>query len=457
MTSPSAPLVPPGMRAPFILLTACFAAWGVANNMTDPLVNGFKGIFVMSHFQAALVQSAFYGAYFCLALPAAVLVRRTSYKTGVLVGLALFIAGSLLFFPASRTMVYSHFLAALFVLASGLSILETSCNPYVLSLGDAETATRRLNLAQAFNPLGSNLGLALAGVFILPQLGQVSEAERLQLVPSALRAVQAQELQAVMGPYVGMACVLALLWVLIAVVPMPEASDVGPGAAFGDSVRRLLRNRRYTMGVVAQFFYVGAQISVWTFTLHYVEHVANKGIELYPPVAILHGMFVALHLKPQSAALPNVKEVGGLYLQAALLLFFLFRFVFTAAMRRISPAPLLLALSLASTAACTVVLASPNLLGIAALLLVSVCMSVMFPTIYGLALQGVGQDAKVGGAGLVMAILGGALLPLAQGSFIDRWGAATSYLVPALCFASVAAFAAVERRGGAFSSAQSQG
>src|SRR4028119_575593 len=155
------PLVPPGYVLPFVLLTLCFAAWGVAHNMTDPLVNAFKGIWQMSHLQAALVQSAFYGAYFCLALPAALLIKRTTYKTAVLAGLALFILGALMFWPASRSMVYWHFLAALFVLASGLSILETSCNPYVLALGSEATATRRLNLAQAFNPVGANLGLVL--------------------------------------------------------------------------------------------------------------------------------------------------------------------------------------------------------------------------------------------------------------------------------------------------------
>ncbi len=440
-----APLVAKGHVVPFVLLTLCFAAWGVANNMTDPLVNGFKSIWQMSHLQAALVQSAFYGAYFCLALPAALLIKRTTYKTGVLVGLALFIVGSLLFWPASQTMVYEHFLAALFVLASGLSVLETSCNPYVLAMGPEVTATRRLNLAQSFNPVGSNVGLVLAGLFILPHLGRVPEAQRAAMPASVLRGVQAAELQAVMGPYVGMAVVLTALWIVIAFFRMPEARDTAAPLALAATFRRLIRRKPYVLGVVTQFFYVGAQICVWTFTLVFVQALPQtRGVDaaaLYAPVQTLHELLVAVRLKPSELSLPTLQEMGGLYLQASLLLFLVSRFVFTALMQVVAPTKLLVASAAIAAAGCALVIFGPGRIGLVGLLAISACMSMMFPTIYGIALRGLGEDAKLGGAGLVMAILGGALLPLGQGALVDRWGAGASYLLPFVCFWVVFAYA----------------
>lgn len=408
------PLVPRQYLGPFILLTFCFAAWGVANNMTDPLVKVFSKVFVMSNMEGALVQFAFYGAYFCLAIPAALLIRRTTYKTGVLTGLGLFILGALLFFPASQTMVYWHFLLALYILAGGLSILETSANPFVLKLGDPETATRRLNLAQAFNPVGSNLGVLLANAFILSQISPLSETERAALResdPQRLEELLRADLAVVMGPYVGVAVFLIVLWVTIAVTRMPHASDAEDRTSVLGAFSRLLRNRIYALGVVAQFFYVAAQICVWTFILHYADrHVGYND------------------------------EDAGAFLQASLIVFLVFRFVFTALMGRYTPALLLTLAGLAGCTLCLFAVIFPGMAGLYALVGVSACMSLMFPTIYGLALANVGGDAKLGGAGLVMAILGGALLPLLQGRLIDAFSPAVSYTVPAGCLLIVAVY-----------------
>lgn len=405
------PVVPRPVLLPFVLLTTCFAAWGVANNMTDPLVKVFSRVFVMSAAQGSLVQFAFYGAYFCLALPAAMVVKRWSYKTGVLLGLGLFITGALLFYPASHSMVYGHFLAALFILAGGLSILETSANPYIIALGPEQTGTLRLNLAQAFNPVGSNLGVWLASTFILTQINTAGDAERTGMSPEALRAIQGAELQAVMGPYVGMALVLVALWVAIALVKMPAASDAGPGLDFGPTVRRLLRNPHYAFGVVAQFFYVAAQICVWTFTIHY-------GV----------------------AALGLTEAESGSYLQYSLIVFLVARFVCTALMRLFRPSMLLTVLAAIAIVLSAAVVLAPGPVGIWSLVAISGCMSLMFPTIYGIALRGLGDDTKLGAAGLVMAILGGALLPLVQGALVDSVGAPASYMIPLVCFVIVAAY-----------------
>ncbi len=213
------------MKTAFVLLIACFAAWGVAANMTDPLVKVFSKIFTMSSLQSALVQFSYYGAYFCLALPAAFLNKRFSYKVGVLTGLGLATVGAFGFYPASLTMTYGYFLAALFVLAAGLSILETSANPFVMRMGPEHTGTRRLNLAQAFNPVGTNIGVFLAASLILPNLNQATGAQRAAMSAAELHAIQATELNAVMVPYVGMAVVLLLIWILIAMVRLPKSHE----------------------------------------------------------------------------------------------------------------------------------------------------------------------------------------------------------------------------------------
>lgn len=440
---PASARIPGTPLLPFVLLTTCFAAWGLANNMTDPLVKAFSRIFTMSALQSSLVQFSFYGAYFCLALPAALIIKRYSYKTGVLVGLGLFAAGSMLFFPASRTMEFGHFLMAIFVLAGGLSILETSCNPYIIALGPASTATRRLNLAQSFNPVGSVVGTMLAGFIILPNINPLSDAGRAALPVEQLHAVQSAELSAVMGPYVGMAIFLVLLWTVIALVKMPRASDAGPAIDFAPTVGRLLRNRHYAFGVVAQFFYVAAQICVWTFTIHYIAAIVERG-DGGPLVELLRSSgiddFVRSIRLIQPAQALSGETVAGIYHICALLTFLVFRFICTALMRVIRPSLMLAGFGAAAIVLNLVVITSVNLTGVLCLVAISACMSLMFPTIYGIALQGLGDDTKIGGAGLVMAILGGALFPLLQGALVDARGPAFSYVVPLACFLVVTAY-----------------
>lgn len=403
-----------GMKLPFILLCVCFAAWGIAANMTDPLVKVFSKIFSMSTLQASFVQFSYYGAYFCLALPAAFINRRFSYKTGVLVGLGMAILGAFLFYPASQAMTFGFFLLALFTLAGGLSILETSANPFVIAMGPEHNATRRLNFAQAFNPVGTNIGVFLAATLILPRLNPATEAERAAMPAEALRTIQMDELSAVMVPYVGFAFVLVIIWVAIAAIPMPTKRELTPEGHeihFGATLRRLLRNRHYRFGVIAQFFNVAAQTCVWTFTIQYVME-----------------------------AIGGTEAQAGWYLQASLIVFLISRFVMVWLMGYLRPAMLLVLMALGGTLLCFYAMANANISGVWAVVMISACLSLMFPTIYGIALHGLGDDTKFGAAGLVMAILGGALLPLVHGAVLDQKGAAFSYIVPGLCFLVVAAY-----------------
>ena len=403
---------------PFILITSLFLMWGLANNMTDTLLSAFKRIMSMSDFQTTFVQYAFYGAYFCLAIPAAVLIKKYTYKTGILIGLAMFIAGSLLFYPASKTMEYGHFLAALFILAGGLSLLETSANPYIIALGPAETGTQRLNLAQSFNPIGSIIGVTLSKVFILSKLNTAGETERAAMSPEQLQAVQSEELTGVMGPYVGVAFFLMVIWLLIFFNKMPTSSDENSAFDFRAAWQRLRQKRHYVWSVVAMFFYIGAQIGIWSFTIRYVM----KELDLN-------------------------EEDASSYYQAALVIFLLSRFVCTYLMRFITPRRLLTSLALLAMILTGVAMATGGYVGVYALVGISACMSLMFPTIYGLGLQGLGQDTKIGGSGLIMAILGGAVLTGVQGQISDATGSInTSFVVPLFCFAVVVYFALREAK-----------
>ncbi|WP_410217474.1 L-fucose:H+ symporter permease [Paracoccus sp. (in: a-proteobacteria)] len=408
------PFVHPGMRLPFILLVVCFAAWGVAANMTDPLVQVFSRIFSMTTLQASFVQFAYYGAYFLLALPAAFINRRFSYKTGILTGLGCAIMGAFLFYPAAQAMTFGFFLMALFLLAGGLSILETSANPFVMAMGPEANGTRRLNLAQAFNPVGTNIGVFLAATLILPQLNTASAQDRAAMTPGALRTVQQAELQAVMTPYVGFAFVLLVLWVVIALIRMPTRREQHEETAplqFKATIVRLLRNRHYAFGVTAQFFNVAAQTCAWTFTIQYVL-----------------------------GTIGGTEAQAGWYLQASLIVFLVARFVMVWLMGVFRPAMLLAVMALLGTGLCFLAAAGPGMAGVWAVVALSACLSLMFPTIYGIALHGLGEDTKFGAAGLVMAILGGAVMPLVHGAVLDAQGAAVAYIVPGLCFLVVAAY-----------------
>ncbi len=399
---------------PFILVTSLFLMWGIANNMTDTLLAAFKRIMSKSDAETSWIQFVFYGAYFCLAIPAAILTKKFSYKTGILVGLGLFVTGCLLFLPASRTMAYGHFLAALFILAGGLSLLETAANPYIVAMGPEETGTQRLNLAQSFNPVGSILGVELSRQFILSRLNQASADERANMTADQLQRIQSDELSAVMGPYVGVAIVLLIIWLLIAFTKMPKASDDG-SLDFAGTFRRLIKKPNYVWGVVAQFFYVGAQICVWSFTIRYVMQELN--------------------LNEADAAW---------YYRLALIFFLISRFICTYLMKFINPRNLLAILSVIAIICCFIVMSSGGHLGVYALVGISACMSLMFPTIYGLGVEGLGDDTKIGGSGLIMAILGGALLPQLMGYVSDAYSSINfAYIVPLLCFMVVAYYGAV--------------
>ncbi len=409
-------LVAPDLRLPFVLLVLCFAAWGAAANLTDVLVGVFRSIFDMTNFQASLVQFAYYGAYFLLALPAALITSRFGYKAGVLTGLGLAAAGGVLFVPASQLLVYEWFLLALFVLAAGLSILETSANPMVIAMGEESSATRRLNLAQAFNPVGANIGVALGALLILPYL--TTEAAKTIMSEDDLLASQERDLALVLGPYLGIAAVLLTIWLLIALTKMrlPTPPDAGLNAS-GNVLGRLWANRHYRYGVGAQFFNVAAQTCVWTFTIIYAQDVVGLS-----------------------------SGASGWFLQASLIVFLVSRFVMVWLLGLFRPTLLLLVMALFGVACCVVAVLSPNIVGLLAVVAISASLSLMFPTIYGVALQGLGEDAKFGAAGLVMAILGGALLPMAHGAVMDVAGTAAGYVVPGVCLALVACYALFDLR-----------
>src|SRR4051794_9676820 len=416
------PLVGKGMVVLFIALIACFTAWGVAQDLTTPMVAGFKRIFDMSTFQASLVQLAYFGAYFLLALPAAFINQRFGYKTGILSGLGLAAAGAFAFYPASKIMTYEAFLVALFAMAAGCSILETSANPFVMSLGSERTATRRLNLAQAFNPVGTNIGVLLASTFILPKL--VDPVDVGSLTPAELHTIRAGELGAVMGPYLGLAFLLLIIAFAIASQRAPEIVEEFPEAEPGthaggtrELFRVLWRNKRYRFGVVAQFSNVAAQVCTWTYLIVYVEE-----------------------------ALGGSLEKGGIYLQLSLLVFLASRFLMTWVIGFIRATKVLAALAFLAVGLCLFAMASSNRAGVLALVAVSFCLSLMFPTIYGVALKGLGPATKFGAAGLVMAIVGGAIMPLVQGKLVDSTSAAFSFIVPAGSFVVVGLYALYDLR-----------
>jgi len=410
-------LVYPGFTVPFILLICCFAAWGSAANLTDVLVGVFRHIFTMSNFQSALVQFAYYGAYFSLAIPAAIINRRYGYKTGVLTGLGLATVGGVLFFPASMLLAFVPFLVALFVLAAGLSILETSANPFAIAMGPEESATQRLNLAQAFNPVGANIGVLLGAIVILPNL--TPEPAKVIMTSQQLEDSQEHDLNLVLGPYLGIAAVLALIWLMIALRGMstPAEKTQEVGEARGGVLGRLWGNLHYRFGVAAQFFNVGAQVCAWSFTIQYALDVVGVS-----------------------------NSAAGWDLQASLLLFLVSRFLMTWLLGIFRPTLLLFVLALIGVGLALTAVFAQNEVGLIAVVLISFSLSLMFPTIYGVALQGLGEDTKFGAAGLVMAILGGALMPPIMGKIMDSAGTATGFIVPAVCLAFVALYALFDLR-----------
>ena len=382
---------------PFILITMCFALWGFANDITNPMVKAFSKIFRMSVTDGALVQVAFYGGYFAMAFPAAMFIRKYSYKAGVLMGLGLYAIGALSFFPAKLTGDYHPFLLAYFIMTCGLSFLETSCNPYILSMGTEETATRRLNLAQAFNPIGSLMGMYVAMNFIQNKLNPMDTAERAQLGQAEFEAIRDSDLSVLIAPYLTVGIVILMMFVVIMVARMPKNADQSHSIDFISTLKRIFSRKRYRYGVIAQFFYVGAQIMCWTFIIQYGTR-----------------LFMAQGMEEIDAEVLSQK-----YNIIAMVIFCISRFICTFILRYFNPGALLATLSVAATILTTGVIFIDGIYGLYCLVGVSACMSLMFPTIYGIALKGMGDDAKFGAAGLIMAILGGSILPPLQASIID--------------------------------------
>lgn len=403
---------------PFILITTCFALWGFANDITNPMVKAFSKIFRMSVTHGSLVQVAFYGGYFCMALPAAMFIRKFSYKAGVLVGLGLYALGALLFLPAKSVGVYGFFLIAYFIMTCGLSFLETSCNPYILSMGSEETSTRRLNFAQCFNPIGSLMGMYVAMNFIQARLHPASTAERALLDDTGFEAMKQADLNVLTGPYWVVGIVIIVMFVLILVARMPKNADQDHDMHIVPVLGRLLHRPRYWEGVIAQFFYVGVQIMCWTFIIQYGTRV-----------------FMAEGMDEQSA-----EVLSQTYNIIAMVLFVSCRFLCTWLMKYLQPPKLLTIFAIGGMIATAGVIFLQNRLGLYCLVAVSGFMSLMFPTIYGIALGGLGDDAKFGAAGLIMAILGGSVLPPLQAWIIDKGTVGflpavnASFILPFICF-----------------------
>ncbi len=420
MSNTKIPVVPSKLIVPFILITFCFALWGFANDITNPLVAAFGRIFNQSQTVSSFTQVAFYGGYCFMAIPAALFIKKYTYKSGILLGLALYAIGGLIFIPAASTGLFWPFLLAFFILTCGLSFLETSANPYILSMGEEATSTQRLNLAQAFNPIGSITGAWVAKEFILAKMNKLSTDERAALPVEKFDAIKMADLQVVKAPYVIIGFVIAIMFVLILIKKMPKSkeADTGKGLDIKGTVNRLLSNIRYKEGVIAQAFYVGAQICVWTYTIQYGTSVFME-----------QGMIEA-----------DATTAAGSYTIYALIIFAISRFVCTFLLKYLTPGSLLMYLALAGIAFCIPVIFVGGTVGLYSLVAISACMSLMFPTIYGIALKGVGDDAKLGAAGLVMAIGGGALLPYLQAYIIDNFNVYVSYILPLICFVVIAIY-----------------
>ncbi|MBR7086835.1 MAG: L-fucose:H+ symporter permease [Prevotella sp.] len=405
----------------FILITSLFALWGFANDITNPMVAAFQTVMEISATKASMVQFAFYGGYATMAIPAALFIRKFSYKKGILLGLALYAIGAFLFIPAAAQQSFMFFCLSLYILTFGLAFLETTANPFILSLGSKETSTRRLNLAQAFNPMGSLSGMAVASFVVLPNLlsdrrdaagqiifGTLSEAEK--------ASIRLHDLAVIRNPYVAIGLVVVAIFVIIALTKMPQTQSeeqkaLGNVHTTGQTLSNLWHNRIYREGVVAQMFYVAAQIMTWTFIIQYAD---NLGIN---------------------------KATAQMYNIVAMSLFLCSRFISTFLMRYVNTRVLLsvfaIGAALCSLGAITIV----GILGLYCLVGISFFMSLMFPTIYGIALENVDvQDTSLGAAFLVMAIVGGALMPPLQGLIIDQQtilghpAVNVSYVLPFVCF-----------------------
>lgn len=414
------PVVSKELLVPFILVTSLFALWGFANDITNPMVAAFGTVMEISTAKAALVQFAFYGGYATMSIPAALFVRKYSYKKGILLGLALYAFGALLFFPAAKYEAFTFFLGSLYILTFGLAFLETTANPYILSMGDERTATRRLNLAQAFNPIGSLFGMFVASKFILTALDSDKRNEMGELVFTTLNDAQkalirTHDLAIIRNPYVILGSVVILMFLIILVSKMPKRAKNQSEGNTLNSFNRLVKNGKYREGVFAQLFYVAAQIMCWTFIIQYAD---NLGI---------------------------TKATAQNYNILAMTIFLSSRFISTFLMKYVNSKKLLMVFSLCAMTTMIGVIIIEDMIGLYCLIATSAFMSLMFPTIYGIALQGLSEeDCTLGAAGLVMAIVGGALMPILQGLIIDMETVGSfaavniSFILPFICFCFIA-------------------
>jgi FHS family L-fucose permease-like MFS transporter len=406
---------------PFVLITSLFALWGFANDITNPMVAAFQTVMEISTSKAALIQFAFYGGYATMAIPAALFVQKYNYKKGIILGLALYATGALLFFPAAQYEIFEFFLVSLYILTFGLAFLETTANPYILSMGDKRTATRRLNFAQSFNPVGSLLGMFVASKFILSSLQSDVRDESGGLIFNTLStsektAIRSNDLAIIRDPYVMLGFIVIIMLVIIALYKMPitekHENSIHPMISF----KRLIRNIKYREGVIAQVFYVGVQIMCWTFIIQYAD---NLGI---------------------------AKAEAQNYNIVAMLIFLSGRFISTYLMKYLNSKLLLMLFAIGGLTATLGVIFIQGMAGLYCLIATSLFMSLMFPTIYGIALEGIEEDVTLGAAGLVMAIVGGALMPPLQGAIIDLGTVAglpavnVSFVLPLICFGVIAIY-----------------
>lgn len=407
---------------PFVLITTLFALWGFANDITNPMVAVFQTVMEIPASEASLVQFAFYGGYGTMAIPAALFVSRYNYKSGILLGLALYAVGALLFYPAALYEEFSYFLLSLYILTFGLAFLETTANPYILSMGDPQTATRRLNLAQSFNPLGSITGMFVASQVVLAGLESEKRDAAGNLIFSALpemekAAIRTHDLAMIRDPYVALGLVVIAMFVVIALYKMPKTKIEGSDKiAFGAAVKKLFANAKYREGVIAQVFYVGVQIMCWTFIIQYAERIGFT------------------------------KEQAQNYNIVAMVIFVSSRFIATSLMKYLKAEFMLLLFAIGGLCTTLGTIFIDGVGGLYCLIATSAFMSLMFPTIYGIALYGLQEEATLGAAGLVMAIVGGALMPPLQGLIIDQGevlglpAVNASFVLPLICFVVIAIY-----------------
>jgi len=464
-------IIPKGIVWPFILLSSLFFAWAIPNNLTDTMLAAFKRIMSLSDSKTALIQVAcYFFGYGCFALPGALFIKKYTYKSGVMLGLFLYSLGTFMFYPAmlisrgSTDIGFFMYLFAILILFAGLSVLETSANSYVCAIGPESTATQRLNFAQSFNPFGAIAGVVISQVFILSKLSTMTAAQRSALAPAELVRIQGLELKTLSVTYVIIGLVMVGILLAIKFTRMPPLKEDDKKLDVANTFRRLRKNGNYVWGVIAQFFYVGAQIAVWSFTIRYVMQQLrlNEVIEslgsnpttaqiidtlrnLEPVAAGFYNFLEAIGL---TALLPRTAEqAGATYYIMSLCLFVIGRFVCTALMKFIKPRHLLTGLGVTAFVLTMIAIYGQGFYGIYALVGISGCMSLMFPTIYGLGIDGLGEDTKIGGSGMIMAIAGAAFLTQIQGIVSDQSGNIIfAYWVPAIAFAVIAFYSAVIAR-----------